>query len=189
MPEALLLTSAHAAQLAGPDASRFRDLPVLTVGARTADAAKAAGFRHVLQPAGVEDIHTLMAHLATTGFRRLLHLAGRDHVDSVLPQGVTLERRIVYRIDLVPALDADACDALRAGAIDWVLLYSPRTARHFAALADAAGLPRDRIALAAISANAAQATGAGWRQMAIATRPTEAGLLAIAGLSCNSEGA
>jgi uroporphyrinogen-III synthase len=68
------------------------------------------------------------------------------------------------------------------------LLHSPRGAALFGGLVDAAGLPRDAILLAAISANAAAGAGAGWKAIAIAEQPNDDALLAAALAMCDHPG-
>lgn len=137
-------------------------------GERTAAAAYEAGFTavHLGAPIG-----------------RVLHLCGRD----VTPDAVAATRVPVYAAGLAGMTDA-ALAALRAGAIDRVLLFSSRTARQFAAECDRHGLDRAAIGIAAISAKTLAAAGPGWRDAVAATDMTDAGVLAAAGLLCDKRG-
>jgi uroporphyrinogen-III synthase len=173
--DAVMLTSATAARLAGPALARFTHLPAHAVGAATAAAARAAGFADVR--AGSSDAAALVAQMATAGVTRPLHLAGREHrppADSALP----ITRRIVYAADPVARLPDAAHAALARGAV--TLLHSPRAAATFAALVKAAGFDRSALRVAAISAAAA----GDWPGAAIAAQPTDAALLAAAGRLC-----
>ncbi len=171
--DAIMFTSGAAARLAGPQAAQFTGLPAYCVGASTADAARAAGFRQVV--AGSGDAASLARRVAADGFRHVLHLAGRDRVEV---PGVTA--RIVYAAEPAPLSD-EAVAALAAGRIDWILLFSARTAAQFACLwAD-----RNALSAAAISPAVLAAAGSGWRRIVAATEPSEAGVLAAAGLSCD----
>lgn len=171
--DAIMFTSGAAARLAGPRAAQFNGLPAYCVGASTAAAATVAGFRHVV--AGSGDAAALAQRVATDGFRDVLHLAGRDRVDV---PGVTA--RTVYAAELAP-LTSEAIDALTAGRVDWVLLFSARTAAQFAALWQ----DRSELSAAAISSAVLTAAGGGWRRIVAAIEPSEAGVLAAAGLSCD----
>lgn len=184
--DALLLTSAQAARLAGEGLARFAHLPAYAVGASTAAAARDMGLADVRAPteAGVA---TLYDAILANGHRRILHLAGRDLKAVDAPAGLTVERRIVYEARLASDLSDEARAALQAGRIDWALLFSARTATHFAALCDAAAIARDRLSIAAISASAATAAGTGWADVRIAEKPDEAGVLAAAGLLCDKQ--
>ncbi len=181
MPSAILLTSANAARLCGERAARFHDLPTFAVGSVTRQAARTAGFAAVRGGdggGGGGGGGTVQASLdaAATDFADILHLAGADRTGTVIPDGLHVETRTVYRARLLTPAIADH--------IDIALLYSARTARHFAALWDASGRCRSEISIAAISPAALVAAGAGWRNVCAAATPDEAALLAAAGLTC-----
>lgn len=179
--DALLFTSPQAPRLAGPAAAAYR-LPVYAVGERTAQAARAAGFADVRDGGG--NLVALYDAAASAGVVRALHLAGVHRTEAPLPPGLAVEVRAVYDarlLDLTPV----AAQALRTGTVDWALLFSSRTAAHFAACVDPLGLRRDTIAIAAISVKALAAAGTGWRRAVAARTPTEAGILAAAGLACD----
>jgi uroporphyrinogen-III synthase len=177
--DGVLLTSAHAPRQAGPQLGQYLHLPSHAVGEATAAAAAQAGFTDVR--AGPRDAAAL---LATIGTGRLLHLCGRDHL-PLEGTGVELVRRIVYAADAVDALPAAARRMLASGGL--VLLHSPRAARTFAALVDEAGLPRSRVAVAAISAAAAAAAGGGWSRIESAAHPRDEALLELAAELCQTE--
>ncbi len=185
MPSAILLTSANAARLCGERAARFHDLPTFAVGSVTGAAARAAGFAVVRgggsgggSGGGGGGGGTVQASLdaAAVDFADILHLAGEDRTGTVVPDGLHVETRTVYRARLLTPAFADH--------IDMALLYSARTAGHFAALWDASGRCRSEISIAAISPAALIAAGAGWRDACAAATPDEAALLAAAGLTC-----
>jgi uroporphyrinogen-III synthase len=171
-PSAVMLTSGFAARLA--DATAFHALPVFAVGAATARAATAAGFRDVRDGGGTAQ--ALLDQVAAAGIGDILHLAGEDRTPVAVPPGLRVVTRTVYRARLLPLPAVPD--------VDWVLLYSPRTAAHFAAEIDRLGVARSRVALAAISVAATAAAGPGWRAMRTAARPDEDALLAAIGISC-----
>ena len=177
--DGVLLTSAHGPRQAGPQLRKYLQLPCHAVGEATAAAAAEAGFADVRTGPGDG-----AALLAALGEGRLLHLCGRDHL-PLEAAGAELVRRIVYAADAVDALPEEARIALAGGAP--VLLHSPRAARTFAALVDEAGLPRARIAVAAISAAAAAAAGGGWGRIAAAAQPRDEALLELAVELCQTE--
>lgn len=177
--DAILMTSANAARLAGGGLRPLLNLPLYAVGAATAEAARAAGFADVR--AGDGDAATIVALAASDGAGTLLHLAGRDHRD-VRRSGVTIERRIVYCADPVESLPGPALRALEQDAV--VLIHSPRAGRLFAELADDARLDRSAIRLAAISPAALDGAGAGWRRTIAAEIPSDSALLAAAARLC-----
>lgn len=179
--EALLFTSPQGPRFAGAAADAYRALPAYAVSERTAEAAREAGFTRVEAIGG--DVATLLAAVAAR-HRRVLHLAGADRTAAAPPPGLEVVVRTVYEAQLAP-LTAEAATALRAGAVDWALLFSTRSAAHFAACHDALGADRARLSIAAISPAALAAAGAGWARAVAAATPTEAGILAASGLSCD----
>lgn len=164
--DGLILTSANAIRLAGQEVERLKDLPVHAVGAKTAAAARAAGFAIAsVGEGGARDM------ILPTD-KRLLHLAGRNHVETGAAATV-----LVYEarpIEYPPGLEElDGCV---------VAVHSPRAGRRLAELVRL----RARITIAAISAAAAEACGSGWDRVHAAPMPNEAALLALAARLCES---
>jgi uroporphyrinogen-III synthase len=170
--DAVLLTSANAARQGGAGLAGLTGLPCYAVGEATAAAAQAVGFADPV--VGPGDGTAAVEAMAAAGVERALHLCGLDHLVLEHPQ-VTIERQIVYASEPVAALPPQA----RGEAI--ALIHSPRAGRLFAELV------RDRagIAIAAISANAAEAAGEGWRLKAVAEAPRDQALLELAARLCN----
>ncbi|WP_294233624.1 uroporphyrinogen-III synthase [uncultured Sphingomonas sp.] len=166
--DALLFTSAQALRLAGPGLETLSARPVVAVGPATADAARAAGLSVVLT--GTKDAAAVVAQARAMGLTRLLHLAGRERVET----GAAV--RTVYAADPLPV----SAEAVATLAGDIVLLHSARAARRLAELVDASPAPRASIALVAISAKVAEAAGPGWAALAIANLPRDAAMVAAA---------
>lgn len=170
--DSLLLTSANAVRHAGPDLMLFAHLPVLAVGAATADAARSAGLD--LRLTGTGGVNDVLIAAARAGFSRSLHLSGQDRTETDI---AVEERRVVYASDPAPVA-AERVIAL-TGSV--ALLHSPRAAERLASLAKAAGLSCDSVRLAAISTATAIAAGDGWDSVMVAPVPTDAALIALAG--------
>jgi len=179
LPTGVVFTSAAAARLAGDGLRRLAHLPAFAVGDATAAAVRAAGVEQVEAVGGTAA--ALFAELMRRGIVDLVHLAG-DVRGGDAPAPLQVAVCAVYTAALVDVLPDAARPELAAGAV--TLLYSPRTAAHFARLVDAAGVERAALPIAAISPAAAAAAGEGWRSVATAAAPTEAALLAAAGLAC-----
>ena len=167
--DAILITSANAIRFGGAQLAKLKPLPVYAVGAATAAAAREAGF----SIASVGDGG--VRHMPSTADRRLLHLAGRDHVDA----GAAMT---------IPVYEARAID--RPAGIEElrqrvVAIHSARAGSRFAELAG----HRLSIAIAAISPAAAEACGTGWQGVHIAPQPTDEALLALAAGLCERLGA
>jgi uroporphyrinogen-III synthase len=166
--DAILLTSANTVRLGGSGLRTFLALPCYAVGERTAQVAREAGFTDVRS--GPSDGAALAAMAKRNGARSLLHLGGRDHVAI---GGAT--HIAVYASDPTGALPPDLGAAV-------VMLHSARAAARFAALA----ADRGSIVIATIGAEAAQAAGGGWKQVAIAATPRDEALLELAAKLCQT---
>ena len=139
--QALLATSSNgvralAAHRAGAAARR---LPLLAVGEATARTAREAGFSDVRVAGGdVDALAALARKILKPSSGRLVHVAGRDRAGDLKAAlgaaGFTVDVAVLYAAKAATALPAEARAALRAGELDAVLLYSPRTARIHAAL-------------------------------------------------------
>lgn len=173
--DALLISSANAVRHAGDALAAYTTLPVHAVGRNSADAVTEAGL--TLASTGTKGVDDALQMARAAGHRRLLWLAGEDQTPFDAPANLQIEMRVVYASE--PAeLPAGAHDVI-AGS-DIVALHSARAAHAFAAFADANGIARHNIRLAAFSESIAEAAGAGWRGIAIAERPEDEALLSAA---------
>lgn len=186
LPPALLFTSARTPALVAARFPQLRHLPVYAVGEHCAAATTAAGF--AVRATGTTDGSAILAIAHAAGETRLLHPGGEQKAAYHVPAGMSIEHRTAYTMVAVSALPDAAVAALAGGAA--ALLMSPRTAALFARLVDAGGLQRQRVALAVISAAAAQAAGPGWKKISVAAQPNLAASLAAARLlwhkGCNA---
>jgi uroporphyrinogen-III synthase len=177
-PDALLFTSARSPDLVSASYPDLRSVPAYAVGARTADVATEAGFRVV--GIGEDDGSAALGLAARDGCRTVLHLAGESTAALCITPGLTLVRRAVYAARRVDVLPPAAVAALRTGEAFAVLLFSARTARHFARLLDRSGIERSDVRLVCLSSAVADAAGEGWGDGVIAAEPSLAGALAAA---------
>lgn len=168
--DALILTSANAVRCGGAGLAGLRGLPVLAVGARTAAAARAAGF--AVTETGADDATALVATATAHGVSRALHLGGRER--TLTAGGPIAAVRAVYA-NVAQAIDP--ADLLRLRGTT-ALLHSARAAQRLGALVDDAGLDRRDVAVAAFSPAVATAAGTGWADIAVAARPDDAALFA-----------
>ena len=168
--DGLLLTSANAVRQAGAKLQTVSALPVYAVGAATAEAAEKAGLQ--IADVGKSDIVELLAGLPHP--MKLLHLAGehRREVDSAH----SIDRVTVYRSAVIPQPGLPLLDGLV------IAVHSPRAGARLAELASERGEAR----VAAISAAAAEACGAGWDEVAVADAPDDSSLLALAASLCHT---
>lgn len=169
--DALLLTSAQAARLAGAALTRFAALPCHAVGEATAAVARAAGLDPV--QTGIGGAQPLLDTMVAAGCRHILWPSGRDH--RVLVAGpAVLTPLPCYAVD--PVEPPPLWQAMIAEPAV-LAVYSARAARHISALA---GDARKHLKLAAISSEVVDAAGPDWLETAVADAPHDAALLSKA---------
>ncbi|MDA0704717.1 MAG: uroporphyrinogen-III synthase [Proteobacteria bacterium] len=184
--QAILATSANGVRaFARCEASR--DLPLFAVGAATAEAARAVGFQTVDTADG--DVHALGARVEQVldpAAGALLHVAGTvtagDLAGRLAASGFEIRREILYEARPVERLPAAAVEALRGGAIDGVLIFSPRTARALVTLvrkARVAASLQGSTAYCLSGAVAAESAALGWRRILVAEAPDQQALLSL----------
>jgi uroporphyrinogen-III synthase len=169
--DGLLLTSAQAPRVGGEELRRLRGLKVYAVGEATAEAARAAGFD--IAATGEAGVEQLLGAVGTE--LRLLHLCGEDR-RALDGAAQSIRQVVVYRSRAIETPD------LRGISGSVALIHSPRAGRRLAELVD----DRSSIALAAISAAAADAAGHGWESSRAAQNSTDDALLALAARLCNN---
>jgi uroporphyrinogen-III synthase len=169
--DGLLLTSANAVRHGGEAIAKLRGLPVYAVGDATAEAARGAGFD--VAATGDEGMDRLLGSIE--GGLRFLHLCGEDRREPSEPW---------HRITALPVYRAKPLEkpGLSAARGAVALIHSPRAGRRFAELVD----DRGSIAIAAISAAAAEAVGIGWQSVETAEAPSDEALLALAARLCDN---
>lgn len=182
--QAVLFTSANGVR-AFAARSHERGLAVFCVGDATAREAAAAGFSHVKSAAGdVAVLAQLVQVELDPQAGEVLHPAGSkvagDLAGQLQKAGFNYCRAVLYRAEPAEILPEIAREALNTGAVDGVLLYSPRTAQAFARLVQQAGL-EDRLStvsaycLSQAVADAVQ--GLPWAAVRVAARPDQDALL------------
>ena len=172
--DGILLTSANAVNMGGPQLEHLRRLPVHAVGEATALAAEVAGFGIAsIGQGGVEDLLESVEADA-----RLIHLCGEDRRAPDRPKQ-QISCVTVYRARTVDA--PGGIERLRGQV---AAVHSPRAGKRLVELVP----PEDRreITIAAISKAAAKAAGTGWADVRVATVPTDSALLVLARSLCET---
>jgi uroporphyrinogen-III synthase len=189
--DAVIVTSANA--LRGferhPAGQRLLKLPLFAVGEHTANAARHAGFGHVIAADG--DVAALRdavlaavkaKHLKKAG--TLLYLAGadlaRDLAGDLGQRGFTVVTHTTYRMVPVAELPSAAREGFAANQVAAVLHYSRRSARAFLQAARTAGVEISALAIPQCCISDAVASvlrDAGATQVLTASRPDENALL------------
>ncbi len=186
--QALLMTSANGVRAFARLGSE-RALPLFAVGDATARTAVGEDFENIFSAAGdVAALAELVTAKCDPGGGELLHVAGTrvagDLAGRLAGGGFKYRRAVLYAAKKSESLSAEARDALRAGDIAGVVLYSPRTARTFAELVRGGGLEDilaniDAFCLSAAVADAL--SGLGWRKLAVARHPGQAAIVGLIG--------
>ena len=183
--QVLAFTSANGVRAlvhAAPAAPRA--LAVFAVGEATARTAREAGFTRVTVGGGdvASLARTIVRNAPASG--AILHVAGRDRAGDLVGllklAGFAARRVVLYAAEPVAALSRTVQEALGAGTIDDVAIFSPRTARQFVTLMTHAGLApaAGRLRLLALSPRVAEAaSGLAFAAVAVAARPDQDALL------------
>lgn len=179
--DAILIGSANALRHGGAALADLRGLPAYAVGKATADAARLAGLDVIATGEG--GLQAVLDRVAPE-HRRLLRLAGREHVALFPPAGIALTERVVYASEPQP-FPAELAAILGSRAV--VLLHSGEAARHFAALCTDHAIDRSRIALATIGPRVTAVAQTGWAALETAAAPDDHALLALAQRMCEEQ--
>lgn len=176
---ALAFTSANGVRAFSGWSAR-RDLPVYAVGEATAAAAREAGFPETVSADGdVAELARLILARAPPGL--VLHACGAERAGdlegALAVAGRPAATLPLYRTEALDRLPAAAGQALEAGALEAVLVHSPKAGRALAALlAEAAG--RGRLhAVGLSSACLRPLEPLGLAALLPAARPDDAALL------------
>ena len=179
--DAVLIGSANVLRHGGEALARYAALPAYVVGQTTAEAARQAGF--AVAAVGSGGLQGLTARLAEDGRRRVLRLAGAEHVALTVPPDTAIATVVVYEARPLPLSTASAA---LLGDDTVVLLHSAAAAHHFAGECERMGIPRVSVALACLGPRIADAAGDGWASVASAERPYDSALLALAARMCQN---
>ena len=183
--QGVLVTSLNGVRALAINTDR-RDLPVWAVGEVTANEALRSGFRWVDAAEG--NVETLAARVtahADPGKGPLLHVTG-SHVAGDLARwlhikGFEVRRAVLYEARTPRSLSPDLRDLLAARRIDVAFFFSPRTAKTFVTLVQAARLDEGCAATTAFALSTAVAAALGplaWREVRVAVHRSQKSLLA-----------
>lgn len=185
---AIALTSANALRAleAGGALGDYLNIPVYTVGDRTADMADELGFSMVTSASGAfADLAELLAHVSIDG--PILYPSGRnvsaDLSRSLAPFGRQVLNVPVYAMNAPAELPAELAKALGGGEIGAALFYSRRTAEAFVRLAGDVLDRSGRNALGVLCMSEAVAeplVDAHFVRIGLAERPDEEAMMGLA---------
>ena len=186
-----ILTSANAVRAIADHELKLRlvDLPAFAVGEHTAEAARLAGFKCIVDAKG--DAGALREAVAKSASAKIIrkgatlcYLAGadlaRDLAAELGEHGFTVITHTVYRMIPVPSFPADVTDAFRTGGIEAVVHFSRRSARAFLDAARGGGVEISALALPQCCISDAVGMvlrDAGAMQVTVAREPNEQAVL------------
>jgi uroporphyrinogen-III synthase len=143
LPGAVVLTSANAARSVARHSRRalLTALPAFTVGAHTAEAARAAGFHDVHAADGDRlDLMRMLGERFGAGSRPLLYLSGEHRSGELTGCAAPVVTVVVYRAHAADRFPPPVERALSENWIDGVLHLSRRTVETYLDCAVRAGL-------------------------------------------------
>ena len=169
----------------------MRALPIFTVGDRTAEACREAGFDNVVSARGDVDGlgHLILKHRDVLDDGAVLYPAARKRsgdLEGVLAHGnVSCHPVVVYEMEQARDLPADVLQALRSGAYDGTLIFSKRTAEALLMLLKVYGLEHifSSLKIYSISHRAAEPLSE-YMRVHVAAAPCEKSLLDLALAEC-----
>jgi uroporphyrinogen-III synthase len=192
---AVIVTSANALRAAEgqPAMNRLKQLPMFTVGERTAETAREIGFSNVISADGdataLRDL--MVASVRAKKLKKtdtLLYLAGadlaRDLAGELGERGFNVVTQTTYRMVPIVSLPRDVCDAFASSGVEAVLHYSRRSARAFLDAARAGGVEISALAIPQCCLSEAIASivrDAGATQVMVARAPDEKSLFEALG--------
>jgi uroporphyrinogen-III synthase len=179
--EAILATSANGIRALSRRTAR-RDLAIFAVGQQTAEEALRNGFSQVKNADG--DARALAESAALWASRTgvLLHVCGEDApgtlAENLEQRGFRVRRCVLYAIEAATQLPPEVAHALKDGALDAAMFFSPRSARVFADLTE--GLPTRTLTALCISPATAQVLDPdAFARVRVAERPNQAAMLTL----------
>ena len=193
---AVVLTSANAARAIAehPGRTQLTALTAFTVGRRTAEAARALGFRDVRSADGDQRdlVDLLRADLVRTDLLRmessdrapLLYLAGEDRAGDLAAAGLPVHTAVVYRALKADHFPPPVAAALAQGELDGVLHFSARSAEAYLDCAAHDTIRESALAPVHYCLSrqvAAPLSAAGAAAVRIAARPDEMAMLELVG--------
>ncbi len=136
-PQAVLITSANGARAIGrlPQMATFANTLAIAVGASSAQAAEQTGFKNIRKT--VRGDVTGMIDFVRQNLKPqdgpLLYASGSktsgNLVGELQSSGFAVDRVVLYQADPAKSLPQEIFQTIRAGQLDGVLLFSPRTAK------------------------------------------------------------
>jgi uroporphyrinogen-III synthase len=188
---AVVLTSANAARAIAdhPGRAQLTALTAFTVGRRTAEAARAVGFRDVRSADGdkrdlVDLLRADLPRMQSSDRAPLLYLAGEDRAGDLAAAGLPVHTAVVYRALKADHFPPPVAAALAQREIDGVLHFSARSAEAYLDCAARGGIGNQALAPVHYCLSrqvAAPLSAAGAPAVRVAAHPDEMAMLELVG--------
>ncbi len=183
--EAVVTTSQQAIRCLS-NLTPLRDFPLWCVGTESEKVARNLGFQTIYTAEGsAQDlIAKLTKTLDSSLGKTVLHASGDvvrvDVVEALRKQGFSAQRIVLYKTTEANAFSSETHHALKTGALDAALFYSPRTGRIFQNLCRSAKLDIHCKTLMAVCLSDSIKTAIQdlpWRKIRVAKKTTTDDLL------------
>lgn len=185
--DALVFSSVQAVTMFS-EQSDVRALPVFAVGEATALAAANAGFDRIYTSAGdsISLAGLIRARQPTLNLRKLFHPAGEDTAGDLgrllENDNMTVTRVILYKAEFIETIPSDIEEAIKAGKINTVTLFSARTAQNFANIVRQSrmeGASKNIEAICLSERVARELRGMKWRSLQVTKSPSVNAMVAV----------
>ena len=183
--QACLVTSSNGVR-ALSKTSRNRSIPIVSVGAATADTAAQSGFMNIDSAEGdAADLVALVKEKFDPKKGTIVHVTGSvvagDLAGDLKKSGYTIKSEQLYKSDAVDKMPELVEYNLRGKLLDFALFYSPRTALLFSELVISSGLGTycNNIIACCLSQNVSNALHLPFSQIRTAEKPNQESLLSL----------
>jgi uroporphyrinogen-III synthase len=178
-PDALVTTSPQAFRISYPDA--WQNLPLFVMGETSRQRAASSGFKNIMSSGGEFDtLMSLISKKVPSG-QKILYLRGetiRHDLKDRLSDYDVFEH-IVYQTQPASSLSEQTLTLLKAGELNVVTLFSPRSAEIFYDLLSRAGLTeacKDIKLLCLSSAVLESVKALPWQAVRVSVTPDQQGM-------------
>lgn len=177
-PQALIITSKNAIR-ALDKYEDLKNVPLYTVGDKTAELAKQKGFANIFSAGGTsQELIQLILKTAQKNKGTLWHLSGEtikvDISEALKFEGFEAKRQIVYRIEDIVTLPSSLLTELNNYLISHVIFCSPRTTAVFVNLLKNNKLEKKACKITALCLSqdiGKKASELKWKKVWISQRP------------------
>lgn len=180
----LIFTSKNAVRsLQQSDIRKLKQIPVFTVGDKTATCAREAGFEDITSASGtVDDLKQILQNAGSFDADKfILYISGQDITDDLSDLSLNIKRVVTYKAETPSSFSPALVSHIKERNLQAISFFSERTASHFVALITKENLDGelDNIAALCISEKVRKAVDKlPWKAILTAESPEQNSLLA-----------